>query len=181
MTSKSKKKKKKLTPEQKEIIKKKENARLAAMLLPPPVKNAPKYTVSYLESFKHQLFQACANSRHRKCPRTSDRPKEHLFCSCACHRKDLTKNKIKQLITKQIADLKKKLLKKSTKRSGATVTGTTARRKGVTRQYFTAGPSAPHKSCSHCGKEWKHGRKTRFDDKGAYCGAGCQRKFHGSL
>jgi hypothetical protein len=74
-----------------------QHAKLAKMLLPPTPGGCPPYSRFYYESFRGQLFQACSNSRHRHCPRTSDRKDEHLYCTCPCHRTDLTKHQKRKL------------------------------------------------------------------------------------
>jgi hypothetical protein len=74
-----------------------QDAQIAKLLLPPTPKGCPPYSRMYYESFRGQLFQACSNSRHRHCPKTSDRRDEHLYCTCPCHRTDLTRHAKRKL------------------------------------------------------------------------------------
>ena len=88
-----------------------EDARLAEMLLPPTPEGCPSYTRFYYESYRGQLFQACSNSHHRHCPRTSDQHHVHLYCKCPCHRTDLTKHAKRKLWLALKADMEKQKAK----------------------------------------------------------------------
>jgi len=69
-----------------------QDAKMAKLLLPPPLKNGPKYSPVYYQSFRGHLFQACTNARHRHCPRTMETNRDNLYCQCPCHTPGLTKH-----------------------------------------------------------------------------------------